>query len=54
MDIQNIIRKVCDGFKPYVAGRPIGEIKREYNLKEVIKLASNENPLGASKELLRR
>jgi histidinol-phosphate aminotransferase len=53
MDIQNIIRKVCDGFKPYVAGKSIDEIKREYNLKEVIKLASNENPLGASKKALK-
>ncbi|MDR2436853.1 MAG: histidinol-phosphate transaminase [Endomicrobium sp.] len=53
MDIQGVIRKACDGFKPYVAGKPIEEIKREYNLKEVIKLASNENPLGASKKALK-
>jgi histidinol-phosphate aminotransferase len=53
MRIQNIIRKVCEGFKPYVAGKPIDEIKRDYNLKKVIKLASNENPLGASKKALK-
>ncbi|MDR3196056.1 MAG: histidinol-phosphate transaminase [Endomicrobium sp.] len=53
MNMQNIIRKACDGFKPYVAGKSIGEIKREYNLKEVVKLASNENPLGASKKVLK-
>ncbi|MDR1104578.1 MAG: hypothetical protein LBK92_04440, partial [Endomicrobium sp.] len=53
MDIQNIIRKTCDEFKPYIAGKPIDEIKREYNLKEVIKLASNENSLGASKKALK-
>jgi histidinol-phosphate aminotransferase len=53
MKIQNIIRKTCDGFKPYVAGKPIDEIKRDYNLKKVIKLASNENPLGASKKALK-
>jgi histidinol-phosphate aminotransferase len=53
MDIQDIIRKACDGFKPYVAGKSIEEIKREYNLKEVIKLASNENSLGASKKALK-
>jgi len=34
--------------KPYVAGKPIEETKREYHVKKVIKLASNENPLGAS------
>lgn len=33
---------------PYVPGRPESEIKREYGLAEVIKLASNENPLGPS------
>lgn len=32
----------------YEAGRPIDEIKRQLGLKNVIKLASNENPLGPS------
>jgi histidinol-phosphate aminotransferase len=32
--------------KPYQPGKPIEETQREYGLKEVIKLASNENPLG--------
>lgn len=34
--------------KPYVPGKPIEETQREYGLKQVIKLASNENPLGPS------
>jgi len=33
---------------PYVPGKPIEEVKREYGIKDVIKLASNENPLGPS------
>ncbi|MEM7645544.1 MAG: histidinol-phosphate transaminase [Pseudomonadota bacterium] len=33
---------------PYKPGKPIEETKRELGLEEVIKLASNENPLGAS------
>ncbi len=33
---------------PYVAGLSIEEIQEKYNLSSVIKLASNENPLGAS------
>lgn len=33
---------------PYVPGKPIEETQREFNLKRVIKLASNENPLGPS------
>lgn len=33
---------------PYVPGKPIEETQRQYRLKQVIKLASNENPLGPS------
>ncbi|MGA9854275.1 MAG: histidinol-phosphate transaminase [Gammaproteobacteria bacterium] len=36
------------GLKPYEPGKPISELQREYSLTDVIKLASNENPLGAS------
>jgi histidinol-phosphate aminotransferase len=34
--------------KPYVAGKPIEEVQREYGIDHSIKLASNENPLGPS------
>lgn len=34
--------------KPYQAGKPIEEVQRELGISDVIKLASNENPLGAS------
>lgn len=33
---------------PYVPGKPIEELQRELGLKHVVKLASNENPLGPS------
>lgn len=33
---------------PYKPGKPIEELQREHNLKRVVKLASNENPLGIS------
>ncbi len=33
---------------PYQPGKPIDELKREYGLQKIIKLASNENPLGPS------
>jgi histidinol-phosphate aminotransferase len=33
---------------PYKPGKPISETQREYGVKEVYKLASNENPLGMS------
>ena len=41
-------RKVVGKMKPYVPGKPIDEVKRELGLDDVIKLASNENPLGCS------
>lgn len=37
---------------PYKPGKPIEELERELGLKGVIKLASNENPLGPSKKAL--
>jgi histidinol-phosphate aminotransferase len=43
-----LARKNIQNATPYIAGKPIDETKRELGLKEVIKLASNENPLGTS------
>lgn len=34
--------------RPYIPGKPIDEVRRELGLTDVIKLASNENPLGPS------
>ncbi len=34
--------------KPYVPGKPLSELERELGITQSIKLASNENPLGAS------
>ena len=34
--------------KPYVPGKPLEELEREYGIANSIKLASNENPLGPS------
>ena len=31
---------------PYVPGKPLAELEREYGIRDSIKLASNENPLG--------
>lgn len=39
------------GLPLYNPGKPIEEVKREYNLTEVIKLASNENPFGSSPDV---
>lgn len=34
--------------QPYQPGKPESELRREYGLSDIIKLASNENPLGPS------
>ncbi|MEE4173037.1 MAG: histidinol-phosphate transaminase [Xanthomonadales bacterium] len=36
------------GLKPYQPGKPISELEREYGVRDAVKLASNENPLGVS------
>ena len=36
------------GLHPYQPGKPVSELEREYSVSDIIKLASNENPLGAS------
>lgn len=34
--------------KPYVPGKPLDELERELGVRDAVKLASNENPLGPS------
>ncbi len=41
-------KKSLKDVEPYAPGRPMEEIKRRFGLSSVTKLASNENPLGAS------
>ncbi len=36
---------------PYQPGKPISELERELGLTEIVKLASNENPLGPSEKV---
>lgn len=36
------------GLTPYQPGKPVEELEREYGVSNIIKLASNENPLGPS------
>jgi len=47
-----LVRKNILNVTPYVAGKPIEETKRQLGLRDVIKLASNENPLGPSPKAL--
>lgn len=45
------VRDAVLGLRAYKAGKPISEVKRELGLNDIIKMASNENPLGCSPEV---
>jgi len=38
--------------QPYVPGKPIAELERQYGVTDIVKLASNENPSGPSPSVL--
>jgi histidinol-phosphate aminotransferase len=46
--IVSLVPPYIETLQPYVAGRPIDEVRREFGLEKIIKLASNENPFGPS------
>ena len=43
-----LVPPAIEALRPYEAGRTIESVRRQFNLTHVAKLASNENPLGAS------
>lgn len=49
---KRLTREALDAIVPYEPGRPIELIERDLGLKRVLKLASNENPLGPSPKAL--
>lgn len=50
--MKTIVNRHVLRVEPYVPGKPIEEVKRELGLKQVIKLASNENPFAPSPKVL--
>ena len=48
IDYKKLAVKGVQQLKPYIPGKPISELEREMGLTNIIKLASNENPLGSS------
>jgi len=46
--MKKLIRKEIEDVNPYPPGKPIEELERELGIRGIIKLASNENPLGPS------
>jgi histidinol-phosphate aminotransferase len=45
---ESLVLPSIEGLLPYEGGKPIEELTRELGLVDVVKLASNENPLGPS------
>lgn len=48
LDYRSLAVKGVQKLHPYQPGKPIDELERELGIKDIIKLASNENPLGTS------
>ncbi len=46
--MENLVSENIKRLIPYPPGKPIEELEREYGIRNSIKLASNENPLGPS------
>ncbi len=49
----NLAVSGVQGLKPYLPGKPVEELERELGINNILKLASNENPLGPSKRVLK-
>ncbi len=47
-DVRELAVPGIRGLQPYQPGKPLEELEREYGIRNAIKLASNENPLGPS------
>lgn len=48
MRLDTMIRPEILGIKPYIPGKPLEETQRETGITDLIKMASNENPLGTA------
>jgi len=51
-DITELAAPGVRALNPYQPGKPESELRREFGLTEIVKLASNENPLGPSPRAL--
>ncbi len=52
-NLDKLIKPELLKVKSYIPGKPIEEVKRELGLKEVTKLASNENAIGPSPKAIK-
>jgi len=52
MKVEQLAAPGVRALTPYLPGKPISELERELGLRNIVKLASNENPLGPSPKAL--
>ena len=50
--MDDLVKPNIRRLKPYSPGKPIEEVEREFGITDIVKLASNENPLGPSPKAL--
>lgn len=48
LDIAKLANQGVAGLHPYQPGKPVEELERELGITDIVKLASNENPMGIS------
>ena len=53
LEIKDLINSSISGLTPYEPGKPLEDLEREYGIKNAVKLASNESPLGPSPKALK-
>ncbi len=51
-DFYSLASSGIQELQPYQPGKPVDELERELGLTDVVKLASNENPLGPSESVV--
>ncbi|MDX8380129.1 MAG: histidinol-phosphate transaminase [Gallionella sp.] len=52
MNFSELAPSYIRAIAPYQPGKPISELERELGITDIIKLASNENPMGASPQAM--
>ncbi len=51
-DFKALATPGVQGLHPYLPGKPVEELERELGISDIVKLASNENPLGPGQQVL--
>jgi len=52
LDLSKLAHAGVRALRPYEPGKPIDELERELGVRNIVKLASNENPLGPSRQAI--